>query len=361
MFDKKWVRAVLAAGGAFALAGCIQTRVGVDAPGDPAKAVTAVVETIVTTDGAVDADDPELWADPRDPSRAVLFTADKSDGLYVHDLDGRVRQFLPDGPLNNVDLRTDFVVGGRAMVLVAASDRAQFGIRTYLFDPDSLETKPFGFIPTPIGEPYGFCLGKRGEHFYAIVNNKEGDILQVRINAGEGGPVGVIERRLKVATQPEGCVVDDDGQVLYMGEEDAAIWRFDFDPSGGAQPTLVARVDNRTLVADVEGLAIIRDADTKYLVASSQGDGTYPVYRIDANRYAYVGRFAVVDNGDRIDGVTGTDGLSAWSGPIGRFPEGLLAMHDEQDAPHEGQQNFKLVDWRAVKKALGLSASQSAR
>lgn len=361
MFNWECIRAVLAASGVFALAACTQTKVGVDAPGDPAKAVTAVVETIVTTDSAVDADDPELWADPRDPSRAVLFAADKSDGLYVHDLDGRVRQFLADGPLNNVDLRTDFMVGGRAMVLVAASDRAQFGVRTYLFDPDSLETKPYGFIPTPTGEPYGFCLGKRGEHFYAIVNNKEGNILQVRINASESGPVGVVERRLKVATQPEGCVVDDDAQVLYVGEEDAAIWRVDFDPSADAQPTLVARVDNRTLVADVEGLAIIRDADAKYLVASSQGDSTYPVYRIDADQYAYVGRFAVVDDGDRSDGVTSTDGLSAWSGPIGRFPEGLLAMHDDQDAPHKGQQNFKLVDWRAVKKALGLPTSQSAR
>src|SRR3546814_6721634 len=63
-----------------------------------------------------------------------------------------------------------------------------------------------------------------------------------------------------------------------------------------------------------------------------------------------LGRFAV--EGGAIDPVTGTDGLSAWSGPIGPFPEGALAMHDTDDGA--GQQNFKLVDWRQVRRALGL-------
>ena len=50
--------------------------------------------------------------------------------------------------------------------------------------------------------------------------------------------------------------------------------------------------------------------------------------------------------------MTGTDGLDAWSGPIGSFPEGAIAMHDT-DAGGE-QQNFKVVDWRAVRRALSL-------
>lgn len=53
----------------------------------------------MTTDPAVDADDPVLWADRGDPSRALWIGTDKSDGLYVHSLDGTVRQFFPDGPL----------------------------------------------------------------------------------------------------------------------------------------------------------------------------------------------------------------------------------------------------------------------
>ena len=334
------------------LAACTALNQGVRAPGDPAKPVTAVMETMVTTDSAVDADDPELWADARDPSRALLFGTDKSNGLYVHNLDGSVRQFFPDGPLNNVDLRDGFTVAGKSYVLVAASDRRALGIRTYLLDPDTLETKPYGLIETDIGEPYGLCLGRRGGHTYAVINNKEGVILQVRIEASESGPVGHVERRLVVATQPEGCVVDDEAQHLYVGEEDVAVWRFDFAPESSSDPVAVARVDNWRITADVEGLALLNDAGRKYLIVSSQGDSTFPIFRID-DRYDYVGRFAVVD-GKNIDGVTGTDGLSAWSGPIGPYPQGALAMHDDEDAPKRGQQNYKLVDWRDVKRALGL-------
>src|SRR3546814_11005380 len=74
-----------------------------------------------------------------------MFGTDKSDGLYVHDMHGKVRQFLADGPLNNVDLRSGFVVGGKEYVLVAATERKRFGIMTYLLDPETLATKPYGF------------------------------------------------------------------------------------------------------------------------------------------------------------------------------------------------------------------------
>lgn len=331
---------------------------GVHALGDPARPVMAVVETVVVTDPAVDADDPAFWADPRDPSRAVLFGADKSDGLYVHNLDGTVRQFFPDGPMNNVDVRDGFIVDGRPMVLVAAAERDRFGIMTWLMDPQSLEVRRWGFIPTDMGEPYGFCMGRRGDAFYVVPNNKNGDIHQIRITVGaDGAPVGVVERRLKLGGQTEGCVVDDAADQIYVGEEDVGVWRFDFDPTADGAPTQVYAVDDFRLTDDTEGMTLIRDGDAKYLIVSSQGDSTYPVWRVigegAAATYAYVGRFAIVD-GEAIDGVTHTDGLDAWSGPIGPWPEGAIAFHDDTDSPHPGQQNYKIVDWRDVKRALGL-------
>lgn len=338
------------------VAGCSTAEIvlpqGSAALGDPAKPVPAAVETIVTTDPAVDADDPALWADPRDPSRAVLFGTDKSDGLYVHNMDGTVRQFLPDGPLNNVDLRQGFVVDGKDYVLVAATERKTFGIATYLFDPDTFETRPYGFIPTgaDFGEPYGFCMGRIGDAFYLIPNNKTGEIRVYRLGMGVAPANAELARTLKVATQPEGCVVDDKAAKLYVGEEDVAIWRFDLTQGAGADPVKVAGIDGNRLTADVEGMSVLRDRGTDYLVASSQGDATYPVWRIDGDAYHYVGRFAI--EGGSIDAVTGTDGLDAWSGPIGPFPEGAIAVHDTDDGA--GQQNFKIVDWRAVRKALSL-------
>lgn len=324
---------------------------GSAAAGDPAKPVPAAMETVVTTDPEVDADDPVLWADRSDPSRALLIGTDKSDGLYVHGMDGKVRQFFPDGPLNNVDLRDGFVVDGKPYVLIAAAERARFGIVTYLLDTATLEVKPYGFIPTDMGEPYGFCMGKRGDAFYLMPNNKQGEARQYQVMAGPSGPEVKLERTLKVATQTEGCVTDDDAQVFYLGEEDRGIWRFDFDPAAPATPTMVYAVDDKVLTDDTEGLTIMRDGGRRYLIASSQGDSTYPVWLIEGATYTYKGRFAV--EGGSIDNVTSTDGIDAWSGPIGPFPQGAIAMHDTDDGDGK-QQNYKVVDWRTVKSALQL-------
>jgi len=327
---------------------------GVLAPGDPAKAVMASVETVVTTDPEVDADDPALWAAPRDPARAVMFGTDKSDGLYVHNMDGSVRQFLPSGPVNNVDLRIDFPTSAGERVLVAASNDAPGanGVNLYLFDPATLTTADYGFLSTTY-EPYGFCMGRRGEAFYLIVTTKAGTVHQMSVADGPGGPVIGAERVLTLGSQLEGCVVNDAADTLYVGEEDVGVWRFDFDPSGPTTATEIARVDRIRIRDDVEGLTIMRDRGVEYLIVSSQGDSTYPVYRIEGDAHVYVGRFAIVD-GPVIDGVTSTDGLSAFSGPIGQFPEGAVAFHDDIDSPNAGQQNYKIVDWRDIRTALGL-------
>lgn len=336
-------------------AGCATTQQGPEwAGGEEPAIVAAMEETIVETDPQVDADDPALWADAQDPSRGVMFATDKTDGLYIHNLDGTVRQFLPSGALNNVDIRTGFSADGRDdMVLVAATNDSQMGINVYLFDPRTLETRDYGFIDTGMGEPYGFCMGKRADGFYLIANNKLGDIKIWRLANGSGTDAAEVVRTLKLPSQLEGCVVDDSADRLYVGEENEAIWRFDFDPQGSPDATRVASVDRQRITDDIEGMTIMRDGDNKYLIASSQGDSTYPVFRITGAGEEYLGRFAVVARGD-IDGITHTDGLDAWSGRIGDYPEGAIAIHDDEEQPGDGQQNYKIVDWREVKAAMQL-------
>ena len=53
-----------------------------------------------------------------------------------------------------------------------------------------------------------------------------------------------------------------------------------------------------------------------------------------------------------VDGVTGTDGLAAMGGVVGRFPEGVVVVQD--DVNDVGTQNFKYIDWRVIRAALGL-------
>ncbi|WP_448578201.1 phytase [Thermaurantiacus sp.] len=330
----------------------------------PVPRVPAVAETSVPDNPQVDADDPVLWADPADPSRALLIGTDKSIGLYVHDLSGRVLQFFPAGPLNNVDIRP-FAVAGRPTWLVAAAERDRFGIALWLLDPGTLRLAAFGYLPTPpaFGEPYGFCMGQWGGATYLVANNKEGEILAFRASAGPAGPAMELAHRWKLGSQTEGCVVDDRTGDLFVGEEDVGIWRMSM-ARPDEPPVRIAAVDGKRLVADVEGLTLMRDGAATYLIASSQGDSAYAVWRLASGAPQWVGRFRI--GGGAIDPVTQTDGIDAFSGPIGAFPKGAIAVHDHCDSPtaadpapaicdsDEKQQNYKIIDWRDVKRALGI-------
>lgn len=322
--------------------------------------VPAAGETVaVATTRADAADDPEIWADRADPTRALILGTDKQAGLYTYGLDGKVLQFLPDGRLNNVDLRDGFPTPQGPRVLVAASDRGRMGAALYLLDPATLRITPWGVAKLDLAEPYGLCVGRRGEAFVVIVNGTDGQVRQVRIEAGADGAFKATEeRRFGLATQTEGCVVDDAKGLLYIGEEGRGVWRYALDPAqtGG---TLIAQAPSAMLKPDVEGLTLLREGPASYLIASSQGDSAFALWRVDGVEPQYKGRFSV-HGANGADPVTGTDGVAALGGPVGPFPEGLVVMQDDSDTdgehPRAGRdrQNFKLVDWREVKKALGL-------
>jgi 3-phytase len=317
-------------------------------------------ETVaVATERADAADDPEIWADPRDPSRVVIFGTDKQAGLYAYSLDGKVLGFLPDGQLNNVDLRDGFPTPEGLRVLVAASDRGRGGAALYLMDPDTLVVKPWELARLDLAEPYGLCVGRRGADFIVIVNGTDGQVRQTRVSAGaDGRLVAVEEKRFDVGGQTEGCVVDDATGALYIGEEAKGVWRYSLDAGGDAR-SLVAAAPSAMLKPDVEGLTLLRDGAETWLIASSQGDSAFAVWRVDGAQPLYKGRWSgVAAHG--VDGITGTDGVAALGGQVGAFPRGLIVAQDDVDTEGEAasgtrsRQNFKLVDWRDVRAALGL-------
>lgn len=61
-------------------------------------------------------------------------------------------------------------------------------------------------------------------------------------------------RTRKIPTQIEGCVADPRDGTLYVGEEGAGLWRFGAEETQGA---LVLPIDNKMLLADLEGLALL--------------------------------------------------------------------------------------------------------
>ncbi|MEZ0495104.1 phytase [Sphingomonas sp. IW22] len=325
---------------ALLLAGCATTP---PAPTTLAESVTARGETVpVGTSRADAADDPAIWRNAANPSASLIVATDKKSGLWVYGLDGRQRDFVRAGLVNNVDLREH---GGR--IVVAASDRSDLAnARVVLFTLDGTTGKltHAGQRQAGVGEAYGLCMGIIGTRLYAFVVIKDGTIRQVDLDTGQ------TVRTMKLATQSEGCVVDDRTATLFVGEENVGIWRFDAKPGGDTAPAPVAKVDGRLLVADVEGLAIAPvGADGGWLVASSQGDNAYQLFRLPD--FAPAGRFRVVAG--RYGATSETDGIEVALGDFGpAFPGGLMVAQDGDNAP--AAQNFKLMAWDDVKAALGL-------
>ena len=337
-----------------ALAGCAHGPV---VPTTAASSVFARGETVpVSTGGNADAaDDPAIWRNPADPAASLIVATDKKAGLHVYGLDGKSRFFDPAGQLNNVDLVT--LNDGR--VLVAASDRndpLNAKLRLYWLNANGSLTS-YSMVDGGAGEAYGLCLWNdtetRGGALYAYSVLKDGTVQQVRIDASGGAPTGTAVRRMKISTQTEGCVVDTHTATLFVGEEDVGIWRFDARANGAISGELVARVDGRHLVADVEGLTIADGPQGRWLIASSQGDNAYALFALPGMTPA--GRFRI-EQGAELGGAEETDGIAVELGDFGpNYPGGIFVAQDGFNKP---AQNFKLVAWADIVAALDAAPAE---
>ena len=321
-------------------------------PGEPAapppgaaSTVTAVAETSpVGTTAADAADDPAIWRNPVDPAASLILATDKKAGLHVYGLGGPSRFFIPDGRLNNVDVVD---MGARGVFAVASdrNDPAAAKLRVYRLDTAAARLIPLGAVEGGKGEAYGVCAWNNHGALHAISVLKDGTVEEFRIDfeGDTARSVPVVTRKL--ATQSEGCVVDPRSGTLYVAEEDVGIWRF---ARGRSRGKLVAPVNNKQLVADAEGLAILPQG-TKggYLVVSSQGDNAYALYRLPTMQPA--GRVRVAAG--RFGSTEETDGIALMGGSFGPdYPAGLFVVQDGDNLP---AQNFKLVSWADVLKAVG--------
>jgi 3-phytase len=313
-------------------------------PSLPAVQVAARGETqpVGTTDADA-ADDPAIWRNAANPAASLIVATDKKAGLYVYGLDGKVRDFDPAGRLNNVDL-LELADG---TVLAAASDRndaAQARLRLYRLDTGTGRLVPIGTVPAGLGEAYGVCLWHDGAAVHAFSVLKNGAVHQMRLDLTGIAPSATEVRVLSLATQGEGCVVDPRSAALYVGEEAVGIWRFSARAEAPTKGQLVARADGRQLVADVEGLALAPSGELGgWLVASSQGDNAYALYRLPDMTPA--GRFRIAAGA--FGATEQTDGIALALGDYGpTYPAGLFIARD--GITPSGAQNFKLVSWADV-------------
>jgi myo-inositol-hexaphosphate 3-phosphohydrolase len=334
-----------------------------------------------------DMDDPAIWLHPADPTQSVVAGVLKEGGLEVYDLDGRLLQSLsPEGVrYNNIDLAYGFPLGGAAVDLFAATDRYEDKLVFFQIDPATREladvTDPANpLLFTPEGQEsdeettaYGIALYRSPSDgaLYAFANRREtGDLAQWKLADNGRGQVSIEKvRELAVPVpesgeledaQTEGMVADDELGVLYVGQENVGLWKFDAEPGGSPEGALLytVRPDGDILEADVEGLTIYHGPDgTGYLLVSSQGDNTVAVFT-RAGDNAYLGSFQIGAQGE-IDGVQESDGAMVVNFALGeRFPNGLLVVQDgfnlpavmvEDDGELENvSTNLKLLDWADV-------------
>ncbi len=328
----------------------------------PARAAARIVEPAAETEPADSygdaADDPAIWVDRKDPTRSVVIGTDKKLGLNVYDLKGKRLQVVPDGRMNNVDLRDGLMLAGKPTTVVAATNRTTKSISLYRLDHTTRRLSEIadGTLESGLEDPYGLCMyhsAKTGD-FYVLANDStDGRLRQWKL-VDRNGKAGIEHvRDIAVGSQAEGCAADDELGNLFVAEEDVALWKYSAEPDAGDARTAVDTAEGGHVTPDAEGVAIYYGADGKgFIVLSNQGDDNYNVYRREgANEY--VGTFHVVANEALgIDGASETDGLDVVSAPLGPdFPMGMLVVQDGRNLMPSERQNFKYVSWKDVMEA----------
>jgi 3-phytase len=317
---------------------------------DPVLKVAATVETEPVPNSGDAADDPAIWVHPTDPAQSTIIGTDKKGGIAVYDLMGREIQYLPDGNLNNVSLRTGFPLGGQVVTLVTASNRSTNSIAIYRVNPTTRLLDSVAARTIPTSGAYGACMYRSAATgtYYYFGNSKTGEVQQWELfDTGSGQVDARLVRDFDVGTQTEGCAADDELGHFYIGEEAVGIWKYGAEPDAGSDRRQVDTTGtDGHLTADVEGLTIASGpGGSGYLIASSQGDDTFAVYERGENN-AHVKQFEITAS-STIDEVSVTDGIHVTTRNLGpAFPHGVFVAQDNSN--DDGNQNYKLVPLQLI-------------
>lgn len=322
--------------------------------------VPSVAETtpVATTGDSID--DAAIWVDPRDPAQSLVLGNNKRGALETYDLAGNRVQRITDAVTfwGNVDVRQSVPIAGTIGDIVAVYHNA--GIQLYRIDPTTrlLSRVNEGTSIATAGE--GVCLysSARTGRLYVFAISPAGVVRQfeIRDTDGDGLLDGTLVRQFSVGSEAEGCVADDDNGVVYISEEDVALWRYPAEPDGGTTRTAVDTVvaSGGHLAPDIEGVTLVDLPDGGgYVIASAQ-DGADPSHSYFVSYARRTGSFVRafrVTNGTSSDDCDLTDGVAATYAAMGpAFPQGLFVCQDNNnDAPGTvGNQDLKYVPLQNV-------------
>lgn len=311
-----------------------------------------------------DADDVAVWIHPTNPGFSLLIGNDKTaaptGGLYVYDLNGRIRQKLLgiDRP-NNVDVEYGLRLDGRPVDIAVATERLQRRLRIFAIDPKSRTLRDVsGRTDVFVGEqgeqgaPMGISLYRRPRDgaIFAYVSPKEGptegylEVYRLVASKGKVDCVPVARTgRFSGQGEIEAIAVDDAAGVVFYADEGHSIRKIAADPDSPQFGKQLAEFGHRFYQGDREGLAVYDLGDRRgYLLSSNQIKGGSEVLVYDRRSpHALLGRLRL--------GADDTDGLDCTSRPLPGFPRGLLAVMNS-----EGR-NYLVADFAEVLHRLNQS------
>ena len=318
----------------------------------------AVYETTPVDNYGDAADDPAIWYNSQSPAQSLIIGTDKKGALNTYSLQGKRMASHPIGKVNNVEVVAISSAGvtptgSPINALAIASNRTHNSLSVLSVAQGSGELALLSDIPTPLSDIYGLCAFNHNGNIDVLVNSTSGEYLryQLSLNPDSGNIDASMVHAFTLPSQPEGCVVDTQKGVAYLGEESTGVWTLDVNQTQ-ASPQLAITI-TAPVESDVEGLSLFDVDGVRYLIASSQGNNQYAVYSTD-HTFSLIGMVEVTANREKsIDGASETDGLATSNYNFGgEFSEGIFVVQDGRNIMPSEKQNFKIVTGTSLANAI---------
>ena len=312
---------------------------------------------VITAEDA--ADDPAIVINFDNPADSLIFGTDKKSGVYLYDLKGNELSYAALGNINNIDVRQT-----NDLVLVTATNRSIQAIEYWVFNQDDFfnhdsHTDIFSLAINSSStlsaiNIYGICMGLINATPVAFVTEDMGPSVEL----WDLDKASLIET-FDNGGESEGCVFDDENQVLFISEEETngVLKAYDLSQDLPFESPFIVDSRKGNIGGDPEGVALYKTSATEgYVVLSSQGDNKYNLYDRNAP-YAFITSFQISDKDSGIDGTSDTDGISVSSFNFGgEFSKGLMVAQDgyNYDGDELKNQNFKIISFKEILKKTNL-------
>lgn len=318
-----------------------------------AAPVGSFAETTPTKANA--ANDPALLIHSTDPASSVIIGNAGEGGIEVYMLDGSSAGHGGRRPSSFVDVRYNFRLGDEKVALIVADDMSTSELVSYVWDEGNKVLIDVSASIALTMETEGLCLYQSPitQKLYAFILGS-GLMQQWELYSRDGKVEGRLTRTVPVGTGAAHCAVSDRDTTVFYSQETVGVAALNAEPESEAEIKYIdLTVPHGRFTGDVKGLAVYEHAEGGYLIVSDADVSRLQIY--DVSTREHVGGVSITASDD-IDGVQGTEGLTATSVNLGDgLTGGALFLTDDDN--ESDNTNYKIVAWQDIANALQLPAA----